>query len=977
MTQRDGIDGRGWQPCWVAVVVCMGLVLGASRAGGGVRGVLETPGPNSFQSGIGVIAGWVCAAELVTLEINGAAQPAAYGTERLDTEAACGDTANGFGVLFNWNQLGDGEHEVVAFVDGEELGRATVTVTTLGEEFVEDVEGECEVADFPSPGERVRLVWQEAKQAFVLTDGSPPPTGSATVERTLTGFLENPGLTSYQSGIGVISGWVCEAEMVTLEVAGQPYAAAYGTERLDTEAACGDTANGFGVLFNWNRLGDGEHEVVARVDGEELGRATVRVTTVGEEFVAGVEGECEVADFPLPGETVTLAWQESVQNFVIVDYTAASTVDPAPRSSGGARRTGGRGSVSGGGRSSGGGGGPPTVPQNRSEPAGGDLVVTVPAVNEDTLDPGAVFTLSVTVRNEGDEAATATLLRYYRSPAATITPSDVEVGTDAVGALLPSSTSDQSILLTAPSTPGPYYYGACVDAVTEETATTNNCSASVRVEVSAESSLTRSPGTQVRPDLAVGVPTVDAASLEPGASFTLSATVRNDGTGDAAASRLRYYRSTDATITTLDTQVATDPVAGLSASGSASASVALTAPSTPGPYYYGACVDAVTEETATTNNCSASVRVEVSAESSLTRSPGTQVRPDLAVGVPTVDAASLEPGASFTLSATVRNDGTGDAAASRLRYYRSTDATITPSDVEVGTAAVGALLPSSTSDQSILLTAPSTPGPYYYGACVDAVTEETATTNNCSASVTITVPNNSWPGVEVFPGQVKKSFVEPGETFSVTVVMMNRGGSATPATTLRLYRSVDSTITRSDTEVDTVAMERLSSKTWTRKSFTLTAPETTGKWYYGGCVDFMPGGPDSTNGCSRATAFSAVLVAIAGASDLTVLMRGLVARVRNEGTGPSFPTRLWFYQSSDASISAADDTRLWSWGVRVVQPNTTYDRDTTFRNFSTEPGTYYYGACVAAARGETDTTNNCSNAVEVEVVIPVLDGPCD
>ena len=34
------------------------------------------------------------------------------------------------------------------------------------------------------------------------------------------------------------------------------------------------------------------------------------------------------------------------------------------------------------------------------------------------------------------------------------------------------------------------------------------------------------------------------------------------------------------------------------------------------------------------------------------------------------------------------------------------------------------------------LTAPDTSGTYYYGACVDAVTDESDTTNNCSASET-------------------------------------------------------------------------------------------------------------------------------------------------------------------------------------------------------------------------------------------------
>ena len=137
------------------------------------------------------------------------------------------------------------------------------------------------------------------------------------------GYLENPGPNSFQSGIGVLSGWACEGTEVVIELNGEPQPAAYGTERLDTEEACGDTANGFGLLFNWNLLGEGEHEVVAVVDGEELGRTTVRVTTVGEgvgeEFLRGVTGECTVEDFPMLGETVTLAWQQNSQNFVITD----------------------------------------------------------------------------------------------------------------------------------------------------------------------------------------------------------------------------------------------------------------------------------------------------------------------------------------------------------------------------------------------------------------------------------------------------------------------------------------------------------------------------------------------------------------------------------------------------------------------------------------------------------------------------------
>ena len=367
---------------------------------------------------------------------------------------------------------------------------------------------------------------------------------------------------------------------------------------------------------------------------------------------------------------------------------------------------------------------PPPPPQTNP-----DLEVQSPSVNDSSLDTGASFTLSATVRNDGDGAAAATTLRYYRSTDATIATSDTSVGTDTVEELSAGATSPESISLTAPTTAGTYYYGACVDEVTDESDTTNNCSSAVSVTVSAPP-----PPPQTNPDLEVQSPSVNDSSLDTGASFTLSATVRNDGDGAAAATTLRYYRSTDGTITTSDTSVGTDAIGGLSAGATSPESISLTAPATAGTSYYGACVDEVTDESDTTNNCSSAVSVTVSAPP-----PPPQTNPDLEVQSPSVNDSSLDTGASFTLSATVRNDGDGAAAATTLRYYRSTDGTITTSDTSVGTDAVGGLSAGATSPESISLTAPATAGTYYYGACVDAVTGESDTTNNCSSAVSVTV----------------------------------------------------------------------------------------------------------------------------------------------------------------------------------------------------------------------------------------------
>ena len=108
-------------------------------------------------------------------------------------------------------------------------------------------------------------------------------------------------------------------------------------------------------------------------------------------------------------------------------------------------------------------------------------------------------------------------------------------------------------------------------------------------------------------------PAASPSSPAAGALFTLSATVRNQGSDVAGSTTLRYYQSTDSTITTSDTEVGTDSVSGLNTSGNSAESISLTAPSTVGTYYYGACVDAVSGESDTSNNCSVGVQVTVGA----------------------------------------------------------------------------------------------------------------------------------------------------------------------------------------------------------------------------------------------------------------------------------------------------------------------------------------------------------------------------
>ena len=281
------------------------------------QATLENPAPGSFQSGISVISGWACEAQRIEIAFNdGPPQEAAYGTSRGDTQATCGDTDNGFGLLFNWNLLGDGIHTVQALADGVEFASLTVIVTTLGEEFLHGASGTLLLADFPDSGASRTLRWQQGQQNFVLTDGRPGRGGGTS--GAPPHVLENPAPGSFQSGLGLISGWVCDAQTITIHFDdGPPQEAAYGTSRGDTQGACGDTDNGFGLPFNWNLLDDGLHTVTASADGVEFARVEVTVTTLGTEFRRGLSREVTLLDFPEVGTDVALMWQEAQQNFVI------------------------------------------------------------------------------------------------------------------------------------------------------------------------------------------------------------------------------------------------------------------------------------------------------------------------------------------------------------------------------------------------------------------------------------------------------------------------------------------------------------------------------------------------------------------------------------------------------------------------------------------------------------------------------------
>ena len=144
-----------------------------------------------------------------------------------------------------------------------------------------------------------------------------------------------PGNGAKLSGVSVISGWKCEAEgdlTIVFNDDGRHIPLLYGTERTDVRAngQCleNDHDNvGFVAIWNWGNLGDGEHTAVAYDNGVKFAEGMFTVTTPGTDFLIGASKQVTVEDFPMPGDTAVLEWNQGTQHFEIVDFMGSGPID--------------------------------------------------------------------------------------------------------------------------------------------------------------------------------------------------------------------------------------------------------------------------------------------------------------------------------------------------------------------------------------------------------------------------------------------------------------------------------------------------------------------------------------------------------------------------------------------------------------------------------------------------------------------------
>jgi len=465
--------------------------------------------------------------------------------------------------------------------------------------------------------------------------------------------------------------------------------------------------------------------------------------------------------------------------------------------------------------------------------AAADLTIEITGVSPSSVAAGSSVTINYRVSNIGTSTAGSNGAKFYLSSNTSLGSDTYLSPSTSVGSLCANCSATGSITRTIPSgtLSGTWYIIGLADAFDAIAESNENNNTGYR-------SFTVS-GSGGSPDLIVQSPGVSDSSLTPGEEFIVSATVRNQGTASSNSTTLRYYRSTNSTISGNDIEIATGYVSSLSSGSTSPASSSVTAPSNQGTYWIGACVDAVAGEISTSNNCSDGVQISVSQTGS----------PDLIVENPSVSDATLTPGQSFTAGGTVRNQGNLNSDSTTLRYFQSTDLHITTSDSQIGTDSVSSLSPGSISPESDSVNAPSSTGTYWIGACVDSVFGESNASNNCSSGVQITVAAASAPDLTIEVTSLPNT-ATPGQSISIGYRVSNIGNLNAGSHAFKVYLSLDASLDGGDTYLTpSVSVGALPAGGSSSGNVSKTLPVVAnGTWYIIGEADAFDAISESNEG---------------------------------------------------------------------------------------------------------------------------------
>ena len=624
-----------------------------------------------------------------------------------------------------------------------------------------------------------------------------------------------------------------------------------------------------------------------------------------------------------------------------------------------------------------------------------DLVVSFvyTSTNPYRYDPS--FNLGVNVVNQGSGSSGSTTLRYYRSADSTITSGDTEVGTDAVGGLAASGRSIESIDLTAPSAPGTYYYGACVDAVPNESDATNNCSGSVAFTVPAETSTDATLSALTLSGINFGAFSSNTNSYTASVAYSVSQTTVTPTVNDSGATYvINLGGVTDAdgvVLLSVGSNVITVEVTAEDDETTQTYTVTVTRAEPPSTdaTLSGLTLSGIDFGTFASGTTSYSAQVANSV-SQTTVTPTVNDSGATYViklgGVTDADGVvSLSVGSNvITVQVSAEDDSTTKTYTVTVTRAEppSTDATLsalTLSGIDFGTFASGttsytASVANSVTETTVTPTVNDSGATYVIklGGVTDAdgvvslaegsnviTIEVTAEDDTTTRTYTVTVTRAEPPSTDATLSGLTLSGIDFGTfasgTTSYSAQVANTVSQTTVTPTvnhsgatyvIKLGGVVDADrVIALDAGSNVITVEVTAEDDSTTKTYTVTVTRAAAPISAPDLV--VPFVYTVTNPYGYSPSFT------------------LGVTVENQGSGASGPTTLRYYRSTDSAITSGDAEV----GTDTVDGLAASEssRESIDLIAPSAPGTYYYGACVDAVPNESDATNNCSGSVAFTV----------
>ena len=480
------------------------------------------------------------------------------------------------------------------------------------------------------------------------------------------------------------------------------------------------------------------------------------------------------------------------------------------------------------------------------------------------------------------------------------------------------------------------------------------------------------------PDLIVSALTASKTSYSIGERFHGTATVKNQGSGSAGSSTIRYYLGTASNKTWKPVQDGS--IGSLSAGASATDTIddiwgGNTIPSdvTPGTtYYIWAQADATNSVTESDEN------------NNWKQSPGFTINfPDLIVSALTVSKTSYSIGERFNGTATVKNQGTATAGSSTIRYYLGTASDRTWKSVQdgsIGSLGAGASATDTIDDIWGGNTIPSdvTPGTtYYVWALADA-------TN----SVTESDENNNWrqsPGFTInFPDLTVQSVTgtassyNVGEKINATATIKNQGNASAGASNLKYYFGTASDQTYryiEDGSVGSLSIGATATDVINWGGWTIPSDIPEGTYYIWVQADSSNNVSESNedNNWNKSASFTIywpkpdlVVQSVTGTKSSYNLEEKIyaTATIKNQGPGSAESSKIKYYlgTATDKTWKYIQDGDIGPLGASAVENDTIDDiwGGNTIPN-DAQSGVTYYIWVQADANGnvsESDESNN-------------------